>query len=117
MLPTGVKKIAYSQLSDIDFTSAKSKKVLMDKHINNEKVKTVQRNVTVSTPTPDELDSFFKELSMAGSKPAILSLIPQYSDQYIPAPLSKQFPAVIFATMIHLILNLMILNINVTILK
>jgi hypothetical protein len=50
-------------------------------------VKTVQRNVTVSTPTPDELDSFFKELSMAGSKPAILSLIPQYSDQYIPAPL------------------------------
>ena len=95
MLPTGVKKIAYSQLSDIDFTSAKSKKVLLDKHINNEKVKTVQRNVTVSTPTPDELDSFFKELSMAGSKPAILSLIPQYSDQYIPAPLSKQFPAVL----------------------
>jgi hypothetical protein len=95
MLPTGVKKIAYSQLSDIDFTSAKSKKVLMDKHINNEKVKTVQRNVTVSTPTPDELDSFFKELSMAGSKPAILSLIPQYSNQYIPAPLSKQFPAVL----------------------
>ena len=42
MLPTGVKKIAYSQLSDIDFTSAKSKKVLLDKHINNEKVKTVQ---------------------------------------------------------------------------
>ena len=25
MLPTGVKKIAYSRLSDIDFTSAKSK--------------------------------------------------------------------------------------------
>jgi hypothetical protein len=49
--------------------------------------------MSVSTPTPDELDSFFKELSMAGSKPAILSLIPQYSDQYIPAPLSKQFPA------------------------
>jgi hypothetical protein len=89
MLPTGVKKNAYSQLS------AKSKKVLLDKHINNEQMKTVQRNVTVSTPTPDELDSFFKELSMAGSKPAILSLIPQYSDQYIPAPLSKQFPAML----------------------
>jgi hypothetical protein len=48
----------------------------LDKHINNEK--SVQRNVTVSTPTPDELDSFFKELSMAGGKQAISSLIPQY---------------------------------------
>jgi hypothetical protein len=57
MLPTDVTKIAYSQLLDIDFTSPKSKKALLDKHINNEKFQTVQkRNDIVSTPTPDELD-------------------------------------------------------------
>jgi len=50
-------EIAYSQLSDIDFTLPKSKKALLDKRINNEKLKTVQkRNDIVSTPTPDELD-------------------------------------------------------------
>ena len=48
MLPTCVKNIGYSQLSDIDFTSAKSKKVLLDKHINNEK----------SENCPEECHSF-----------------------------------------------------------
>lgn len=45
--------------------------------------------------TSDELSSLFNTLSTTGSKSAILSLIEPYSDDFIPKPISENFPLVL----------------------
>jgi len=46
----------------------------------------------ISKPTGAELDLFLESLSIAGSKPAILSLMPKYSDRYVPKTSLSEFP-------------------------
>lgn len=43
-------------------------------------------------PTTDEMELLFKNLSLGGTKPAVLSLIPPYCDEYAPKSLSENFP-------------------------
>ena len=44
------------------------------------------------TPTSNELNSFFNELSKWGTKPAILSIVPGYCNKYALKLLTKSYP-------------------------
>ena len=45
-----------------------------------------------ATPTSNELNSFFNKLSKCGTKPAILSIVPGYCNEYAPQLLTKSYP-------------------------
>lgn len=100
IVPTFLKKIDYQRIKDIDFTSAQGLKKIHDEtgacSPSTVTPSTTERGESMpnrtSKPTVAELDLFFTSLSIAGSKPAILSLIPKYADKYIPKILSSEFP-------------------------
>ena len=52
----------------------------------------VQASNDDETPTKDDMDLFFKNLKLCGTKPALLSLIPEYLDNYIPKTSFTNFP-------------------------
>ena len=96
-LPASVKEAAYLPASKIDFTSAKTKKkqldVLVDGPVNTADGGDVKQRCQVPTPTDDELDLFYKELNEADTKPAILTVLPNYSHQFHPE--GSNFPTVL----------------------
>ena len=98
ILPSYLKSVEYFPVSGIDFTSAKSKKRKLDNTIDNLKSPEMSTDVTKPTsslkklPTYDEMDLFYQSLSTCGIKPAILALIPDYSDDYVPKSSLPQFP-------------------------
>ena len=49
----------------------------------------------VSIPTTEEMSTFFRSISSVSSKPAILALVPSYSDAYIPKSLDVDLPLVL----------------------
>lgn len=100
IIPTYLKKVDYQRIKDIDFTSAQGLKKKHDEIISStqsmaiptvieEKESTLKH---ISKPTSAELDLFFANLSIADTKPAILSLMPKYSDKYVPKTSLPEFP-------------------------
>ena len=90
-----LKKIEYLRTKEIDFTSVRGKKSKLDDPL--EGVSTVSEESAVTTnegsrPTSDEFALFYKNISRQGTKPAILSLIPNYSDSYVPKSTQPHFP-------------------------
>ena len=49
-------------------------------------------SVPLTQATSEEMELPFKNQSVGGTKPAILSLIPPYSDNYVPKSLVQKFP-------------------------
>ena len=45
-----------------------------------------------ATPTSNEFNSFFNNLSKCGTKPAIPSIVPGYCNEYTPQFLRKSYP-------------------------
>ena len=43
-------------------------------------------------PTESEITNFYSQLSKTSGKPVILSLIPEYSDVYMPASQLSDYP-------------------------
>ena len=95
----------YQRIKDTDFTSAEGLKGKHDEIISaSQTIASSQSTVTPTTtgegeiskyilkPTDAELNLLFESLSMAGTKPAILSLIPKYSDKYIPKTSLPEYP-------------------------
>ena len=84
-----MKTIEYLPTKDIDFSSAQGKKRKLDEMMEITDVPECPTDVaTVSqhdtSPNDLEMKLLFEKLSLAGMKPAILSLIPPYSDKYVP---------------------------------
>ena len=80
-----LKKIEYLPINEIDFTSAKGKKCKLDDALEGTTIvseETVAIPKERSRPTSDESALFFNNVSHQGTKPAIVSLIPDYSDRY-----------------------------------
>ena len=99
ILPSFLKNVEYLPIADIDFTSPSIKKRKLDSAINNNDTTTnggtMQAKVGVQSiklPTYDEMDCFYKCLSRSKSKPAILSLVEPYSDNYVPSSSLPGFP-------------------------
>ena len=84
LLPTSVKGVSYKEIREMDFTSAKTMKKKLDRKLDS-----------AGDPTDDELASFFKALNETGSKPAIIALVPAYSEAYVHQPMQEDFPDVL----------------------
>ena len=56
-------------------------------------MKDIKSKVAVSTT--EELKHFFRNLEASGRKPAILSLIPEHANEYVPTILKEKFPIVL----------------------
>lgn len=81
VMPGYVKDIPYQPVSEIDFSSAKQK----HSRLSDEEPKNVKKmRARVEEPSAEVQKDFFKALSSCGFKPVILSLIPPYSDTYVP---------------------------------
>ena len=97
VLPSYLKSVEYLPVCDIDFTSAKTKKRKLDCKIDDlECPKTSTdilkpKSTSEKLPTYDEMNIFYELLSKCGTKPAILSLIPDYSDDYVPKSSLPEF--------------------------
>ncbi|CAC5418196.1 unnamed protein product [Mytilus coruscus] len=98
LLPISVKGVSYKQVRDIDFTSAKTMKKKLDAKLKSgDTTPTIckQKVNNIPDPTVDELSLLFKSLSEINSKPAILSLIPEYQEIYVPQPMKENFPTIL----------------------
>ena len=116
IMPAFQKDIPYLPIKDIDFTTPNTKKIKIDQSVASMSLSTSSSSSTcnysshhgnvsssrstddphhhnVSTPDVTELTSFFDDLSKCGIKPAILSLVPKYSTQYIPKIRNGILPA------------------------
>ena len=95
ILPSFQKNVQYLPLKDIDFTSAKGKKRKLDKSIDGNSPSngtcTISTKSTVS-PSDEDYESFYENLSKSGTKPAILSILSEYSDPYVPKRMLSPFP-------------------------
>ena len=105
VIPAYLKSAEYLPIRKTDFTSAKGKKRKLDQSIeefskpdqlgsgpstyfDNE---SAVMDTTVKV-TNEEMEILFKNLSTCYTKPAILSLIPPYSDNYVPKSAMDVFP-------------------------
>ncbi|XP_072047343.1 uncharacterized protein [Amphiura filiformis] len=92
-LVPSVKKVPYAEVVNIDFTSAKTKKKIMDsdKPTERSQVATTPKQMP-PTPTASEQQSFLQRLHESGTKSAILSLVQPYSKEFVPKIASKTYP-------------------------
>ena len=93
LLP-GYKKVEYKPVATIDFTSAvtihqnmKKQAAKSGAHKNNPPPRKTTRK-----PTDDEISAFYEKLSKCGTKPAILSIVPGYTESYEPSLLKSNYP-------------------------
>ena len=89
IIPSYVKNVPYSQVENIDFTSARNLKQKLDVSIDNlDSSKGVtlaiakQGNPEIAPPSPGELSDFYAKLNSCNTKPVLLSLIPPYSQSF-----------------------------------
>ena len=101
IIPSYQKEMQYLPIKDIDFTSARGKKRTLDNQIKAvdaedvedvEAVELEQPKKIGSKSTESELALLFQNLSTGGTKPGVLSVVPKYSDQYVPKSSTKEFP-------------------------
>ena len=93
LLPTYVNEVTYAPVKDINFKSAKRLKDELEGKIDNittpvvnntpKDSPTASRTSSASVPTNEETGAFFAKLNETNVKPAILSLISPYSDQFV----------------------------------
>lgn len=102
LLPSSVKGVDYKERCEIDFTSAKSLKRKLDNNIQaNGQINSAggssrtSASLKVSKPTQEEANAFFKALHDCGSRSAILSVMPPFSDNFVPKPVTNVFPQVL----------------------
>ena len=93
IIPSYLKNAEYLPVKSIDFSSAKKRKRALDATIDTgNKVPTSSPNVCeqqTTSPSDTDLDTFYNDLSSAGTRPAILSF---HSSSYIPKRFLSTFP-------------------------
>ncbi|WAR23894.1 ING2-like protein, partial [Mya arenaria] len=98
IIPSAVKGVSYSMIKDIDFTSMRSLKRKYE-NVRGDipsypQSSTTQKHLKdVPTPTDAELNGFFSKLSATGRNPAILSVVKEFSDDYVPKQDKMDLPA------------------------
>ena len=98
MLLSSLKKVNYSPIANIDFTSAKTKaKKVSQLAENSVETSSVTCNKTkpqnhLVPPTQSENDDFFQNLHATGTKSVIHSLTNPYSDEFVPLSMQSVHP-------------------------
>ena len=82
-LPPSVKGVEYTEVRDINFTSAKSLKRKLLNSGETTKAVSVKKKVT-EAPTPDDISNFLQNLQNTGARSAILSVTESFSDDFLP---------------------------------
>ena len=102
LLPSGIKSVPYSEVRNINFTSARTMKKKLDESIDSAAESDVtskssdhKRRKVIPEPTALELSALYKSLHETGRKPALLATLPNYSDDYVPAMVHENFPLVL----------------------
>lgn len=75
VIPSYQKNIPYAPVKDLDFTSAKGRKMKIDSALADPTptvAKRLRKPLTISPPSDGEIEKFYKTLSECGSKPAIV---------------------------------------------
>ena len=92
-LVPSVREAPYAEASDIDFTSAKSKKKKMDSGTSSSPFQESRKPTrSIPEPTNDELKDFYTAINKSASKPAILCFIEPYAQEYVPKTSTADFP-------------------------
>ncbi len=89
-------KVEYCEIADIDFSSASLKKKKLDQALCGELVKkqsAIPKQIT--SPSEEEITTFYSKLSQTGHKPGILALISPHCEQYKPAIVSSKYPKIL----------------------
>ena len=90
-LPPTFQSVEYAPIANIDFMTADEKPKRKKSKTATTSTPNCQEDLTSRTPSPEELDAFFNDLSKSGSKAVILSLTPKYCADY--KPLSTALPS------------------------
>ena len=97
LLPAGVSGATYREVSDIDFTSAKTKKKLLDLSISSCSsppipARSASKASSVPVATQQDMLAFCEQLHQTGKRVGILSCMSSFSDDYVPSSLNDNFP-------------------------
>ena len=97
LLPAGVSGATYREVSDIDFTSAKTKKKLLDLSISSCSsppipARSASKASSVPVATQQDMLAFCEQLHQTGKRVGILSCMSSFSDEYVPSSLNDNFP-------------------------
>ena len=76
--PAHMQNVKYAPISDINFTAPSTKR----KNITGKSARQSTKQSSLPSPSQEEISRFFSELSKT-DKPALLSIIPEYSDVYV----------------------------------
>ena len=83
-LSPSCRKVEYAPISDIDFRTKKRRVECQPSKCSGTSSACCSSSICISSPTDEEMSTFYNSLSQSGTKCAILSLLPQYCDDYIP---------------------------------
>ena len=84
MLPSAVKSVPYSRVKDIQFSKTPTSKP-----------SPAVKDKSIPAQLETELINFLSSIKNCSSKPALLSLIPEHSDSYVPKSLDPELPIVL----------------------
>ena len=86
-LPPSMQKVEYAPVSHINFSTPAKKRRSM---IDDESVELYKSAAApassskIPKPTQDELNDLYKQLDGIGRRPVLLSILPGYSDKFVP---------------------------------
>ena len=89
VLPPAVKTVPYAKVKDINFFKTPTGSA------GESRACCIANKKPISCPTHNELKEFYTSLSKCPSKPAILSVIDEFSLPYIPKSLAPDLPPVL----------------------
>ena len=107
VMPSGMKDIPYAPVKEMDFTRKKKSATMIETHqfatasspspiSSRAGTPTSSRSATpcqhFQKPSEQEVEELFASLSKCKTKPAILSLVAPYADNYVPKSLNENFP-------------------------
>ena len=85
LMPSAVSKVPYAELKEIDFTASATKKRRLDERISGLTTQsTPAKPRSAYGPSTDQINTFYERLHASRTKPAILSLVSPYSNEYVP---------------------------------
>ena len=105
IIPSYLKEVEYLPIKNINFTSARGIKWRLDDQIKSLEDSDPAEQMDESdlsvceksekagiTSTEVELSLLFQNLSVAGTKPGVLSVVPAHSEQFVPTSANENFP-------------------------
>lgn len=93
VIPGAIKSVPYAPISSIKFIGKKGSINAITSRPS--KSPTPVSDKPIPSPSHEEMQAFFGSLASISSKPAILSLIDPYSDNYVPKSLDENLPMVL----------------------